>query len=55
MKINDVSEFYAMFFLEMLKKICKTSKYFAGPADPRCYWSYRASSILSLSVEACKL
>ena len=40
-------EFYAMFFLVMLKKTCRTSKNFAGPADARCYWSYRASVILS--------
>ena len=40
-------EFYSMFFLVMLKKKCRTSKSFAGPADARCYWSYRASIILS--------
>ena len=40
-------EFYAMFFLVMLKKKCRTSKKCAGPVDARCYWSYRASIILS--------
>ena len=40
-------EFYAMFFLVMLKKKGRTSKNFAGPADGRRYWSYRASIILS--------
>ena len=41
-------ESYAMFFLVMcLKKECRTSKHFAGPVDARCYWSYRASIILS--------
>ena len=40
-------EFYAMFFLVMLKKKCRTSSIFAGPADARCYWSYRDSIILS--------
>ena len=40
-------EFDAMFFLVMLKKKCRTSKFFAGPADARCYWSYRANIILS--------
>ena len=40
-------EFYAMFFLVMLKKKCRTSKYFAGPADARFYWAYMASIILS--------
>ena len=40
-------EFHAKFFLVMLKKKCRTSKNFAGPADTRCYWSYRASIILS--------
>ena len=39
-------KFYAMFFLIMLKKKCGTSTNFAGPADARCYWSYRASIIL---------
>ena len=37
-------EFYAMFFLVMLKKKCRTSKHFAGPADARRYWSYRPVS-----------
>ena len=41
-------ESYAMFFLLMLKKKCRASKHFAGPVDARCYWSYRASIILSL-------
>ena len=41
------SEFYAMFFLVMLKKKCRTRIFFAEPADARCYWSYRASNILS--------
>ena len=40
-------EFYAIFFLVMSKKKCRTSKHFAGPADARCYWSYRDSCILS--------
>ena len=40
-------ESYAMFFLVMLKKKCRTSKHFAGPVDARFYWSYRASIILS--------
>ena len=40
-------ESYAMFFLLMLKKKCRASKHFAGPVDARCYWSYRASIILS--------
>ena len=40
-------ESYAMFFLVMLKKRCRTSKHFAGPVDGRCYWSYRANIILS--------
>ena len=40
-------EFYPMFFLVMLKKKCRTSKNSAGPVDARCYWSYRASIILS--------
>ena len=40
-------ESYAMFFLVMLKKQCRTSKLFAGPVDARCYVSYRASIILS--------
>ena len=40
-------ELYAMFFLVMLKKKCRTSKNFAGPADARCYWSYGASTILN--------
>ena len=40
-------ESYAMFFLVMLKKKCRASKHFAGPVDARCYWSYRASIILS--------
>ena len=46
-KDNCGGEFYTMFFLVMLKKKCRTSKQFAGPADARCYWSYRASMILS--------
>ena len=40
-------ESYAMFFLDMLNKKCKTSKHFAGPVDASSYWSYRASIILS--------
>ena len=40
-------ESYAMFFLVMLKKKCRASKHFAGPVDARCYWSNRASIILS--------
>ena len=40
-------ESYAMFFPLMLKKKCRASKHFAGPVDARCYWSYRASIILS--------
>ena len=40
-------ESYAMFFLLMLKKKYRASKYSAGPVDARCYWSYRASIILS--------
>ena len=40
-------ESYAMFFLVMLKNKCRTSKHFAGPVDSRCYWSYRASIIMS--------
>ena len=40
-------ESYVIFFLVMLKKKCRTSKYFAGPVDARCYWSYMASIILS--------
>ena len=40
-------ESYAMFFLVMLKKKWRTSKDFAGPVDARCYWSNRASVILS--------
>ena len=39
-------ESYAMNVL-MLKKKCRASKHFAGPVDARCYWSYRASIILS--------
>ena len=31
----------------MLRKNCRTSKDFAGPVEPRCYWSYRASNSLS--------
>ena len=46
-KDRGCAEFYAMFILVMLKKKCRTSKIFAGPADARCYWSYRASVILS--------
>ena len=44
---SGCGESYAMFFLVMLKKKCRTSKHFAGPVDARCYWSYRASIILS--------
>ena len=41
-------ESYAIFFLlNMLKKKCRASKHFAGPVDAMCYWSYRASIILS--------
>ena len=40
-------DFYLVFFLVMLKKKCRTSKKFAGPADARRYWSYRASIIFS--------
>ena len=40
-------EFYAMFFLFMLKKKLRTSKNFAGLADARRYWSYRACIISS--------
>ena len=40
-------ESYAMFFHLMLKLKCRASKHFAGPVDGRCYWSYRASIILS--------
>ena len=44
-------EFYAMeFFFVMLKRKCRTSKNFAGPADARCYWSYRASIIFRLAL-----
>ena len=46
-KYKCCGEFYAVFFLVMLKKKCRTSKIFAGPADARCYWSYRAIIILS--------
>ena len=46
-KGNVVGEFYAMFFLVMLRKICKASKKIVGPVDARCYWSYGASNILS--------
>ena len=42
-KINKTKyfgEFHAQFFLVLLKKnICRTSENFAGPVDPRCYWS----------------
>ena len=47
MKISVVGEFNAMFFLVMLKKMCRTSKDFAGSVDPRRYWSYGASSIMA--------
>ena len=40
-------ESYAMFFLVMFKKKCRASKHFAGLVDATCYWSYRASIILS--------
>ena len=40
-------ESYAMLFLLMLKKKCRASKQFTGPVDARCYWSYRASIMLS--------
>ena len=40
-------ESYAMFFLVMIKKKCRTSKHFEGPVDAKCYWSYRAIIILS--------
>ena len=40
-------ESYAMFLFVMLKKKSRTSKHFSGPADTRCYWSYRDSIILS--------
>ena len=49
-KINEnnvVNEFYAIFFLFMLKENCRTSKKFAGPVDPRCYCPYGANYILS--------
>ena len=49
-KINKdkyCGESYAIFFLVMLKKKCRTSKHFAGPVDAKCYWSYRVSIILS--------
>ena len=46
-KINVVSEFYAIFSLVMLKNFFYNSIKFAGPVDPRCYWSYGASNILS--------
>ena len=46
-KDKSCGEFYAIFFLVMLKKKSRTSKSFAGPADAMCYWSYRASVILS--------
>ena len=46
-KDKSYGEFYPMFFLVMLKKKCRTSNNFAGPADARCYWSYMASNILS--------
>ena len=28
-------------------EMTRTSKKFAGPVDPRCYWSYGASNSLS--------
>ena len=37
-------EFYAFYVKE---KQCRYSKKFAGQADARCYWSYKASMILS--------
>ena len=40
--------FMQCFFILCQRKICRTSKTFAGPVDPRCYWSYGATSILSL-------
>ena len=40
-------ESYAMFFLVMIKKKCRTSQHFEGPVDAKCYWSYRAIIILS--------
>ena len=46
-KDKSCGEFVGMFFIVMLKKKCRTSKIFAGPADARCYWSYTASIILS--------
>ena len=46
-KVKCCSEFYAMFYLVMLKKKIRTSRNFAGPADNSCYWSYGASIILS--------
>ena len=51
-KIDVVGEFYAMLSLLMLNKISKTSKDFAGPVDPRCYWC-TGPVIFWVSVEAC--
>ena len=39
-KYKYCGESYAMFFLVILKKKCRTGKHFAGPGDARCYWSY---------------
>ena len=40
-------EFFAMFYLVMLKKKIRTSRNFARPAENSCFWSYGASIILS--------
>ena len=39
--------FMQYFFLLCSRKICRTNIIFAEPVDPRCYWSYGASNILS--------
>ena len=40
-----VCEFYAMFFSFYIKEnFVGPVKNFAGPVDPRCYWSYGGAS-----------
>ena len=45
---DEVYKLYVVVnFMQCSKKKIRTSKTFAGPVDAMCYWSYRASIILS--------
>ena len=41
-------DFMQCFFIFILRKKCRTSNNIAGPVDPRCYWSYRASNMYGI-------